>query len=235
MEKKNIATKTKKRISKKDIAYEYIRTNIFNGNFGPGYRLIIDQIKKELNLSSIPVREAIQQLEAENIVQIIPYSGAVVKVIDKNEHAELQTLLAILDGAATAMAVEHLTEQDLKQLEEINKLMETALSEFRLEDVGHLNKAFHKSIYKKCGNTHLEEALTVAWDNMIRIRKSIYTFVPTRGMESISEHRKLLEMIRKHEKSDKIEKFCRQHKMKMIDAIKASIENKKQAKKLLGK
>ena len=86
-----------KQISKKTIAYDYIRKNILDGTFTPGYRLVIDKIKKELKISSIPVREAIQQLQAENLIDIVPYSGAVVKMIDEKGYEELQAISALLE------------------------------------------------------------------------------------------------------------------------------------------
>ncbi|EPR26850.1 GntR family transcriptional regulator, partial [Geobacillus sp. WSUCF1] len=46
--------------NKTQLAYEYILSRIENGVYGPGYRVVIDQIARELGLSSIPVREAIR-------------------------------------------------------------------------------------------------------------------------------------------------------------------------------
>ncbi|MEN6411847.1 MAG: GntR family transcriptional regulator [Veillonellales bacterium] len=223
---KNINNTTKKRISKKEQAYGYIRTNILNGTFGPGYRIVIDNIKKELDLSSIPVREAIQQLEAENLIQVIPYSGAVVKMIEEKDYEENQTVLAILDGAATSMASDHLNQEDLQRLEQLNADMRVAIEELRLEEFGELNAEFHKMIYHRCGNTLLIDALANVWQRMVQIRKSIYTFVPYRGKESIEEHATLIAMIKAHESSEKIEAFSRKHKMEMLEAVKKAMQNK---------
>ena len=227
----DIINTEKKRISKKGQAYEYIRTNILNGTFGPGYRIVIDNIKKELDLSSIPVREAIRQLEAENLIQVIPYSGAVVKMVNEKDYVETQTLLAVLDGAATSMASKHLTQEDFQKLEQLNSDMCVAIDELRLEEFGELNAEFHKTIYRRCDNTYLMDTLTNVWQRMVQIRKSIYTFVPYRGKESIHEHATLVEMLKAHESSEKIEKFSREHKMKMLEEVKKVIQNKKKKKK----
>ena len=132
MESKVKGTKSK-RISKKEIAYQYIRGNILNGNFSPGYRVVIDQIKRTLNLSSIPVREAIQQLEAEGLVQIIPYSGAVVRLVQEKDYIETQFLIAVLDGVATSLAVDYLSLEDLKRLEMLNEEMQVSIHDLDLE------------------------------------------------------------------------------------------------------
>lgn len=230
---KNINSTKNKRISKKEQAYEYLHANILNGTFGPGYRLVIDNIKKTLDLSSIPVREAIQQLEAENLIQVIPYSGAVVKMVDQKDYIEVQGMLAILDGAAAAMAVGHLTPEDFQKLEQLQKAMAAALDELQLEEFGELNAKFHKTIYNRCGNGYLIDTLSSVWQRMVQIRKSIYTFVPCRGKESIDEHAALIKMLKDCESAEKIEAFCRQHKLEMLDAVKKAIQNKKKKSNLL--
>ena len=228
----NINETKNKRISKKEQAYEYIRTNILNGTFGSGYRIVIDNVTKELNLSSISVREAIQQLEAENLIEVVPYSGAVVKMVDAKDYEETQILLAILDGAATAMASEHLTQEDFQRLEQLNSAMVLALDELQLEEFGELNTEFHKMIYHRCGNGYLIDTLANVWQRMVQIRKSIYTLVPYRGKESIDEHATLIEMFKAHEPAEKIEKFSRKHKMEMLEAVRKVMQNKKRKNKI---
>lgn len=223
----NIKTQGKKRISKKEIAYRYIRENILNGNFSPGYRVVIDQVKRTLNLSSIPVREAIQQLEAEGLVQIIPYSGAVVHLVQEKDYTETQFLIAILDGVATSLAAKYLTSQDLEQLEKLNNEMEIAIQNLDLEQFGQLNANFHKFIYSKCGNQYLIDMLSDVWQRMVHIRKSIYTFVPYRAKESIKEHSDLINMLKNHAPAQEIELFARRHKLEMLTAIKNVLKNKK--------
>lgn len=225
MESKVKGTKSK-RISKKEIAYQYIRGNILNGNFSPGYRVVIDQIKRTLNLSSIPVREAIQQLEAEGLVQIIPYSGAVVRLVQEKDYIETQFLIAVLDGVATSLAVDYLSLEDLKRLEMLNEEMQVSIHDLDLERFGKLNAEFHQYIYSKCRNQYLIDILSDVWQRMIHIRQSIYTFVPSRARESITEHATLIDMLRHHDSTQAIEKFARQHKLEMLEAVKEALKNR---------
>lgn len=215
-----------KRISKKEIAYQYIRENILNGNFSPGYRVVIDQIKRTLNLSSIPVREAIQQLEAEGLVQVIPYSGAVVRLVQEKDYVETQFLIAVLDGVATSLAMQYLSSQDLKNLEMLNEEMKISIQDLDLERFGKLNAEFHQYIYSKCGNQYLVDTLKDVWQRMIHIRQSIYTFVPSRARESITEHAILIDMIKHRDSAQDIEKFARNHKLEMLEAVKNALKNR---------
>ena len=54
--------------SKSQQAYRFIRERIDDGRYVPGYRLVLGQIAKELDVSVVPVREAIRRLEAEGLV-----------------------------------------------------------------------------------------------------------------------------------------------------------------------
>ena len=188
--------------------------------------LIIDQIKRTLNLSSIPVREAIQQLEAEGLVQVIPYSGAVVRLVQEKDYVETQFLIAVLDGVATSLAMQYLSSQDLKHLEMLNEEMKISIQDLDLERFGKLNAEFHQYIYSKCGNQYLVDTLKDVWQRMIHIRQSIYTFVPSRARESITEHAILIDMIKHHDSAQDIEKFARNHKLEMLEAVKNALKNR---------
>ncbi|MEM7738388.1 MAG: GntR family transcriptional regulator, partial [Deinococcota bacterium] len=68
--------------SKKEAVYASLRTAIFQGEFQPGERLVIDTLAKTLGVSAIPVREALQLLQADGLVDIKPHVGASVTTIN---------------------------------------------------------------------------------------------------------------------------------------------------------
>ena len=57
-------------LSKSQQAYRWVKERIANQEFTPGYRLVLGTIAGELDMSVVPVREAIRQLEAEGLVTI---------------------------------------------------------------------------------------------------------------------------------------------------------------------
>jgi DNA-binding GntR family transcriptional regulator len=213
---KSVAAST---MSKKQLAYEYIRSQILDETYAPGSRIIIDRIARELNLSSIPVREAIQQLEADGYIQVIPYSGAVVQLLNETDFEEALGVLAILDGAATAAAARKLTKRDVNKLESINESMREALYKFEFEQIGELNRQFHAVIYEKCGNSYLIDRLKLTWQRLSQIRKAVFSFVPQRAKAAIREHEALIKLIKDSASPEKLEKFIRQHKMNMLIAF----------------
>jgi DNA-binding GntR family transcriptional regulator len=206
-------------ISKKQQAYEYIRSGISDETYPPGSRIVIDRIARELKLSIIPVREAIQQLEADGYIQIIPYSGAVVQLMNESDFQDTIGVLAVLDGAATAFAAPKLTSQDIDRLESINEAMREALYNFKFEQVGELNRKFHEVIYKRCGNPYLHDRLKLTWQRLSQIRKSVFSLVPHRAKDAIREHEELIRLIKKRASAAELERFIRQHKLNMLTAF----------------
>ncbi|KYD34540.1 MULTISPECIES: GntR family transcriptional regulator [Geobacillus] len=206
--------------NKTQLAYEYILSRIENGVYGPGYRVVIDQIARELGLSSIPVREAIRQLEAEGLVELKPYTGAVVSNINEKEYIETLSVLAVLEGYATALGSPHLTKEAIDRLEQVNERMERALEELELERFSELNYEFHSLIYAHCGNAYLEEQIKQIWQRMKRIRAYGFTFVPQRAKASIEEHREIIRLLREQAPPHEIEQYVRQHKINTAEAFK---------------
>lgn len=204
---------------KKQLAYEYIHKQIIDGKFGPGYRIVIDHIARELNLSTIPVREAIHQLEAEGLVQIIPYSGAVVQLLNDNDYKEAMYVLALLVGAATSLAAKNMTPADIKELEVINEAMKDALSNFEFDKVTELNREFHDIIADKCGNVYLAEKIKQTFQRIFQVVRAGFSLVPQRAKYSAEEHDVILKMVREAASSEEIEKYARQHTINMLNAV----------------
>jgi DNA-binding GntR family transcriptional regulator len=206
-------------ISKTNIAYEFLQAKIMEGIYGPGQRIIIDQVAKELGLSSIPIREAIRQLESDGLIQYKPYSGAIVSAINETEYVELLSVLAVLEGYATALSSRNLTAEHLEKLSQLNVQMEEALNQFDLEEFGQLNRQFHSIIYKECGNAYLMEEIVQAQQRLDRIRRSIFTFLPQRASKSIGEHFKIIKLFKENAPFSEMEELVRQHRINTITAF----------------
>lgn len=212
-------TKVMTKTIKKQEAYQYIKGNILSGAFGPGYRIIIDRVAKELNLSIIPVREAIQQLEADGLIEIVPYSGAIVRQVNETDYLEAAFVMLVLEAAATALASQRLTAKDIQALEEINTKMKESLNSLDLEQVGVMNVAFHSAIHEKCGNSYLIDKLKQVWQRVSQVRHASIAFAPQRAKESTEEHDRLIKLFKEKAPAAVIEECVRQHNQNTIDAV----------------
>lgn len=99
--------------SKKDAVYDALRRRILDGALEPGKRLVIDELASSLDVSHIPVREALQKLSAEGFVVTKPYLGSYVSDIRPESVRELFELLRALEGISARAALARFTPQDL--------------------------------------------------------------------------------------------------------------------------
>src|ERR1700751_6309758 len=86
--------------SKKELVIETLRNAILNREFTPGTRLVIEDLAKQLGVSPIPVREALQQLDADGYVAIEPYLGARVTSIEAESVVEVFSLREIMEAVS---------------------------------------------------------------------------------------------------------------------------------------
>ncbi|PTX64603.1 GntR family transcriptional regulator [Melghirimyces profundicolus] len=214
-------------LNKQQYAYQILRSRILDGTYSPGYRLVINQIAKEMSLSAIPVREAIRQLEADGLIQYKPYSGAVVTPIDKNQYLETLSTLAVLEGYATALSSQCFPIDKIVELQKINERMKDSLEEFDFVRFGNLNSEFHDRICSRCNNQYLLENIRNTQNRLDSIRRMGSAFKPVRVKQSIEEHDELIRMLRESRPFGEIESFARGHKMNTVLSFQPQPEEEK--------
>ncbi|HEX8968874.1 MAG TPA: GntR family transcriptional regulator, partial [Chloroflexota bacterium] len=113
--------------NKHELAYRLIRERIEAAVYQPGQRLVIDALARDLNMSQVPVREAIRRLQAEGWVTYRHNSGPEVANIGLEQWQATMEVLAVLEGYATALAAAHLRGEDLAQLRAHSSAMQRAI------------------------------------------------------------------------------------------------------------
>jgi DNA-binding GntR family transcriptional regulator len=104
-------------VSLKKQVVESLRTAIFDRRFAPGDRLVERELCEMLDVSRTLLREALSQLEAEGVVQIIPHRGPIVAVYSAEDAKSIYEVRAALEEMAGRSFVERATEQECKALE----------------------------------------------------------------------------------------------------------------------
>ena len=106
------------RYSLRGRVYESIRDDILSGRYKQNTELKETAIGAELGVSRTPVREALRQLELEGLVRIIPNRGAFVNMITAKDVQDIYVIRSMLEGLCARWATEHITEEQLGDLEE---------------------------------------------------------------------------------------------------------------------
>jgi DNA-binding GntR family transcriptional regulator len=215
-----MAQKAEESVTKQERVYRVVRERILSGAYGPGYRVVIDALAAEFGVSALPVREAIRRLEAEGLVIFRPNAGAHVAPADPGLFDEEMTVLAVLEGYATALAAGNLTKTDIKRLTALTDDMVEAIERLDPLNFGKLNQEFHAVIYGRCPNAALVDLLQDVARRLDAIRRTVFVQIPYRGAESVSEHRRLIALISEGAPVSQIEAAAREHKLHTVESFR---------------
>lgn len=211
------------KLSKSEQAYRWLREKIRTREFEPGHKLVLSTLANDLNVSVVPVREAIRQLEAEGLVDYEHNVGARVSTLNRDAYFQTMESVAVLEGVATGLSVPFLTPADLARAKELNEKMEALLSDFDAETFTELNKKFHRALFHRCPNTRLIDLVTEEWDRLDYFRVSTFRYIPDRAASSVQEHRQLVNLIEAGAEPAYLEKRAREHRMRTAQSYRTQI------------
>jgi len=148
-----------------EIAYR-LRADILDGRLPFGARLQHEELAARFGVSRTPIREALRQLQALNLVELTPNRGATVRTPSRAELVEVYELRAEMEGFACALACDRASAEDLDDLERTQeRLTEAVAAAGRIDDaeldaaVTDANTAFHGLIHQAAGNRRLTESI----------------------------------------------------------------------------
>jgi len=144
-----------------DVVYEHLSKQIIEGNIKYGEKLNIKAISEKLNVSTMPVRDALKKLEMENVVQIKPRSNCFVTIPTKKSILNAVDMREVLELHATKLALQKLSENNLQPIREIVDQMETIVKgQLSADDINqyiYLDLQFHTELCRLAGNDFLEK------------------------------------------------------------------------------
>jgi DNA-binding GntR family transcriptional regulator len=166
-----------------------LRDQIQEGGLAPGTRLRQNEVAQRFGVSTTPVREAFAQLQAEGLVRIDPHRGAVVFHPTAEDLLEYYEIREVLESLAVTHAIDGLTPQIAKELNElIDRMRRTTDARRWLR----LNDEFHLKLYECAKRPHLNSLI----DNLRDASTPyIYMFVASRkpSDQANGEHQEILD------------------------------------------
>jgi len=142
-----------------------LRESIISGALAPGVLLRQTELAEEFGTSRIPVREALNSLQAEGLVQIEPNRGAYVTTLTSDELREIFDLRVLLETDALRRAVPLHSERTLRRVEAIQHELdaETVPAEWV-----RLDRAFHDALYEPSGRPRTLQMIAALRDSVQR-------------------------------------------------------------------
>lgn len=179
--------------TKEEYAYQMIRLAILTCEFKPDEKLVIDHLGIQLGISQIPIRAAMQRLQAEGLVHIIPHSGAVVSSIRPEKVEEIFSLLEVLEQTAFRYAAEKITQVDLVSLQELVKKLDAAADQVDFKSWVGLNIQFHRQIAEISDMPLLLEFTHRILDEWQRLSNCYFQHLPPlRLLAAQAEHHEIV-------------------------------------------
>ncbi len=219
----NIVYKTRTQL-----VVETIREKILSGEFKAGESLRQAALATELNVSRIPVREALLQLEGEGLVVFEPHKGATVTELNVKHVDELFELRAMLEGHLLAASLPLLTQEKLAEASDILAKLDKALgTENAANTWSELNSNYHNCLYsaaKRPQTQDLVNTLNKNADRYIRMHLLWAGGISKAG----PEHNQLLAFCKTGD-IDQAVAVLRRHILSSRDEIKAFLEQREAA------
>ena len=147
--------------------HDMLRSRILDGTLSPGTRLRVNDLAAQLNISAMPVREAIRELEASGLVTSVPHRGAWVSRLDAGEIANLLELRLILEPEAARRAAPNIDYKRADMLHRhLKRLEQTARHRDRSAELLNSDEALQLAIFEACNNPDLVAEISRIWDRV---------------------------------------------------------------------
>ena len=178
----------------------HLRSAILRGVIGPGERVRQEDVAQQLGASRLPVREALQMLAAEGLIEHEPNKGARVPYLSMHEVDVMYRMREQLEPLALTESLPSLTAGDLARLAEIQEEIEAGVDVARFLE---LDREFHLRPYRACVIEQLTTTVTRLWNSTQHYRRAFMQLSgPERRWVVNAEHRLLLDAIQRRDEID---------------------------------
>ena len=175
--------------------FQTLEEDILQGRLKPGEVTTELRLSKALGVSRTPIREALQHLEQESLVEIRPNRGAVVLGITRDDLEVIYDMRIRLEGLAASLAAKTADEEQLNAMKEVLDLQEFYVEKNNPDEQEIFDSRFHEMVYEFSGKRILYEVLKNLHRRITRYRRLSVTDMD-RARKAITEHREIYEAIR---------------------------------------
>jgi len=182
--------------------YDILKEEIVTLRLPPGEPLIEEKLAKRFKVSRTPIREVLNKLNHEGLVEIIPQKGAFVAKIGFSDVRELFQIREALEGLAAKISASRFTQEELDEFE-------SALNTEDLAKAEEVGRKLHQAILEKAANRRILNLMGILRSQIERM----YFFarnLPGREKRSLDEHKEILRALQMRD-GELAEKAMREH------------------------
>ena len=187
--------------------YDHLKLEILTGKLGSGSRLAEIALAKRLGVSRTPVREAVQRLAQDGLVEIEANKGAKVRAVNALEVEHVYAVREVLDGLAARQAASHATAEDIRLMKHALEKLEACPANAYNDQI-QADLEFHNAIAQASQNPTLVTVLRGLAESIIRVK--LLTAQYMQDAITKSSHHQILEAIETNN-ADLAEQVARAH------------------------
>lgn len=182
-----------------DRVYAALESALLSGRYAPGERLVLREVADELGVSLTPVRDAVNRLVAEKVLErggVGQGGGAVVPLLNADQFDQLMTVRAGLEPVAARAAAQHATSEELEAIEASLAEMKRSVKERHTEQYLDAHYRFHFGIYAMCRMPIVQDVIESAWLRCApTLRLALPEYIPS--LKRYPFHQAALEALRR--------------------------------------
>lgn len=162
-------------VTLKQKVIERVRCAITDGTFGSGQKLVEKDLCERLDVSRPLLREVLQHLEVEGLVQNIPHKGCVVASISEEMARSIYKVREVLEGMAAEGFVQHASDVQVQALRTSVDWLRTQQLSATDHELLVAKNAFYRIVFDGCGNTVIAQILTQLNNRITVLRHSFFS------------------------------------------------------------
>jgi DNA-binding GntR family transcriptional regulator len=146
-------------VNKRDEVYDLVIKRLIEAKFRFGQRLLVKELGADLNVSRQPIMAALNRLEAEGFVRIIPQVGCEVVSPDRSEIADFYMMFERMEGLLAELAAARRSERQIEEM----RALQRRITQLDLGDPSasdeycRLNREFHQTVHLMARSPLLDE------------------------------------------------------------------------------
>lgn len=180
----------------REIAYEQLKHAIITGQIPAGSRIVETAYADKLHISRTPLREALQKLERDGLVEYVLHRGVIVRAFTISDIEEIFAIRNAMMMLLLPSVVENATEEDIERLHAIVKEMDKAVEVQDMEKTAQLNRAFHGGLEKLSDKRRIMRVIDSQEEYIMRFSAVSIASIERRNVVN-QEHYEMVEMLRK--------------------------------------
>ncbi|WP_018465469.1 GntR family transcriptional regulator [Calidithermus timidus] len=201
--------------SVREAAYLHLRESILSGILSPGTRISEPGLAESLGISRTPVREALQRLSQEGLVELSPGRGARVRVITPQEVREVYEVRALLEAEGARLAALNATRAELEALEERLQTLDRIPAEEYAEQM-RVDFEFHSLLMEASHNRTLARIYQDLRSGLALVRAHQQTL--SQHPKTREQHHQILKALQQRE-AEQAARAARAHVLYFMEIV----------------